>query len=100
LYDKFIFTYIFGSCNFTQDENEGTMETTATSKGQIVIPASIRKQFGIKEGTRIRVEVDDETGKILLLPITSEYVFSLHGRLKGKGLLAELKAEKNREKER
>jgi AbrB family looped-hinge helix DNA binding protein len=75
------------------------METTSTSKGQIVIPASIRKQFGIKEGTRIRVEVDEETGKILLLPITAEYIYGIQGRLKGKGLLAELKAEKKRERE-
>ncbi|NWG75011.1 MAG: AbrB/MazE/SpoVT family DNA-binding domain-containing protein [Rubrivivax sp.] len=29
------------------------METTITSKGQIVIPARIRKNFGIEEGTRI-----------------------------------------------
>jgi AbrB family looped-hinge helix DNA binding protein len=93
-------TYIV--CRFMFELNcmEGKMETTATSKGQIVIPASIRKQFGIKEGTRIRVKVDKDTGKILLLPITPEYIYGLQGRLKGRGLLAELKAEKRREKER
>jgi AbrB family looped-hinge helix DNA binding protein len=76
------------------------METTATSKGQIVIPVSVRKRFGIKEGTRIRVEIDEEQGTITLLPITPEYIRSLKGRLKGKGLLKELMSEKKFEKER
>ena len=50
------------------------METTATSKGQIVIPSSIRQKLGIKEGTRIRIE---ENGKeIILTPLTREYVQS------------------------
>jgi AbrB family looped-hinge helix DNA binding protein len=30
-------------------------ETRATEKGQIVIPAALRKKFGIKKGTRIQV---------------------------------------------
>lgn len=35
------------------------METFATVKGQIVIPSSVRRKFGIKEGTRIQIEVDE-----------------------------------------
>jgi AbrB family looped-hinge helix DNA binding protein len=35
------------------------METTTTAKGQIVIPASIRRRLGIKEGTRIKIEERD-----------------------------------------
>jgi AbrB family looped-hinge helix DNA binding protein len=51
------------------------METTATAKGQIVIPSSIRRRLGIKEGTRIQIE---ENGKeIILKPITRDYVHSL-----------------------
>lgn len=74
------------------------METTATSKGQIVIPSSIRRKFGIKEGTRIQIEVDEEAKEIILTPITREYVHSVRGRFKGKGLLTALMADKKRER--
>lgn len=75
------------------------METTATSKGQIVIPSSIRRKFGIKEGTRIEIEVDEAAKEIILKPITREYVHSLRGKFKGKGLLKALMAEKEKERE-
>ena len=74
------------------------METTATSKGQIVIPASMRKKLGIKEGTRIQIELNEEAKEITLKPITREYVHSLRGKFKGKGLLKALMAEKKKEK--
>ena len=76
------------------------METTATTKGQVVIPSSVRRKLGIKSGTRIRVELDEANGQIILKPITREYIHSLRGRLKGKGLLEELAAEKSKERER
>jgi AbrB family looped-hinge helix DNA binding protein len=75
------------------------VETTATSKGQIVIPSSVRRKFGIKEGTRIQIAVDDDTKEIILTPITRDYVHSLRGKLKGKGLLKALMAEKRKERE-
>jgi AbrB family looped-hinge helix DNA binding protein len=75
------------------------METTATSKGQIVIPSSIRRKFGITEGTRIQINVSDDESEIILTPITREYVQGLRGKLKGKGLLKALMAEKKREKQ-
>jgi AbrB family looped-hinge helix DNA binding protein len=75
------------------------METTATAKGQIVIPSSIRRKFGIKEGTRIQIEVNEKANQIILKPITREYVHSLRGRFRGKGLLKALMAEKKRERE-
>lgn len=75
------------------------METIATSKGQIVIPSSIRRKFGIKEGTRIQIEVNEKANQIILKPITREYVHSLRGKFRGKGLLKALMAEKKREKE-
>jgi AbrB family looped-hinge helix DNA binding protein len=75
------------------------VETTATSKGQIVIPSSIRRKFGIKEGTRIEIEVNENSKEIILKPITREYVHSLRGKYKGKGLLKALMAEKEKEGE-
>lgn len=74
------------------------METTTTTKGQIVIPSSVRRKLGIKTGTRIQVELDEENGQIILKPITREYIHSLRGRFRGKGLLKELMIEKEKEK--
>jgi AbrB family looped-hinge helix DNA binding protein len=70
-----------------------------TVKGQIVIPAKVRRRFGIKEGTRVQVDVDEKAHKIILTPITSEYIRSMQGRYSGKGLLKALAAEKKQEKE-
>ncbi len=75
------------------------METTATSKGQIVIPSSMRKKLGIREGTRIQIELDEDAKEIILTPITRDYVHSLRGRFNGKGLLKALMAEKKKESE-
>ena len=65
---------------------------TVSSKGQIVIPASIRRRLGIKRGTRVLIE--EEADKIILKPITRAYVHSLRGRFKGKGLLKALMADR------
>jgi bifunctional DNA-binding transcriptional regulator/antitoxin component of YhaV-PrlF toxin-antitoxin module len=59
----------------------------------------MRKKLGIKEGTRIQIELNEEANEITLKPITREYVHSLRGKFKGKGLLKALMAEKKMEKE-
>lgn len=58
------------------------MKTTATKKGQIVIPVKLRKKYGIEAGTTIHVE--DKDGEIVLKPITAEYIRGLRGMLKPK----------------
>ena len=74
------------------------MVTTSTVKGQIVIPSSLRRKFGIKEGTRIQIDADEKTHHIILTPITREYIFSLRGKYKGKGLLKTLMDERQKER--
>ncbi len=74
------------------------METIATSKGQIVIPSSIRRKFGITNGTRIQIKLSDDESEIILVPLTREYVHRLSGKFKGKGLLKALITEKKRDK--
>ncbi len=69
------------------------METKATSKGQITIPPEVRQQLGIKDGTHLRVEVNDAK-QIILTPVTREFVRSLRGKYKGKGLMKALMEEK------
>ena len=75
------------------------MDSYMTVKGQIVIPSKIRRKFGIKEGTRVQVEVDEQAHRIILTPVTPDYIQKLRGKYKGKGLLTALAAEKKREKE-
>jgi len=59
----------------------------------------MRKKLGIREGTRIQIELDEDAKEIILTPITRDYVHSLRGRFKGKGLLKALMAEKKKESE-
>ena len=66
--------------------------------GAGVIPAEMRKKLGIKEGTRIQVELDEERNRIYLTPITREYIHSLRGSLKGKGALKFLEEERRKER--
>lgn len=75
------------------------METTLNSKGQILIPAEIRKQLGVKDGTYLLIEVNAVTRQIILTPITREHIHSLRGLDKGKGLMRALMADKKRERE-
>jgi AbrB family looped-hinge helix DNA binding protein len=70
------------------------METKATSKGQITIPSKVRKELGIKDGTILRVDVNEATRQIILTPVTREFVRSLRGKYKGMGLMKALMEEK------
>lgn len=74
------------------------METYATVKGQIVIPASLRRKYGIKNGTKIIVM--DNGDSIILKPVTEQYLKNLQGSLKGKGGLKVLVEERRKDKER
>ncbi|HLA27744.1 MAG TPA: AbrB/MazE/SpoVT family DNA-binding domain-containing protein [Syntrophales bacterium] len=54
-------------------------ESTMTTKGQIVIPAKLRKRYGLTPGTKVYfIERDKE---IMLQPVTKEYLKSVHGML-------------------
>jgi AbrB family looped-hinge helix DNA binding protein len=71
------------------------METYATVKGQIVIPAELRRKYGIKAGTKISVI---DTGEaIVLKPVNEESLKRLQGMLKGQGVLKSLMEERRRD---
>ena len=53
-----------------------------TTKGQVVIPARLRKEFHIENGTRAIVQSTPEG--ILLKPVTKHAVSLLHGIIKRK----------------
>lgn len=58
-----------------------------TVKGVILIPLEIRRKFGLKRRTRVHMDVDEQTRKIVLTPITRKYILSQCGKYKGKNLL-------------
>ena len=55
---------------------------TFTSKGQLVIPAELRRKHGIKAGTKVHF-FEDDLGRIVLVPITEEYIGRVRGMLAG-----------------
>lgn len=75
-----------------------TTFTTVSSKGQVVIPAELRNELGIEPGTRLAIQ--REEGRLILQPITEEFIESLRGCTKGKNLLAAREREHRIEKDR
>jgi len=67
------------------------------TKGQVVIPRRLRKEFEIEEGTKATVVSTPEG--ILLKPITSKFIKSLRGSLKGSGVLKAMMEDRKRERE-
>ena len=59
------------------------METSyVMAKGQLVVPARIRRKFEIKEGARVNFV--EEKGRIILQPVTRDFIESVCGMLKRK----------------
>jgi AbrB family looped-hinge helix DNA binding protein len=68
-----------------------------TSKGQLVIPARLRRRFGIRKGTLVSFLEDN--GRLVVQPVTPEFIRGLRGSLKGepsalKALLEDRKRER------
>ena len=62
--------------------------------GLLSIPITIRRKLGMTARTRVHIAVDEQNCKIVLTPITREYIQSYRGKYKGKDLLKSLAAEK------
>ncbi len=72
------------------------MNGTVSQKGWVVIPAELRKKYGIKPGTRLQFV--DYGGAIELIPVPDNPVEAAAGMLKGgKSLIEALLAEHRRE---
>ena len=78
--------------------------TVISSKGQVVIPAELREQFGLEKGTR--ATWSEERGRLVLTPITKQRLREIRGFLKPapgepsafEGLFEERERERRREK--
>lgn len=59
-----------------------TESAYVTSKGQVVVPARLRRKYGIKEGTRLNFT--EENGRIIVQPVTKEFIDSFCGIFRSK----------------
>jgi AbrB family looped-hinge helix DNA binding protein len=72
--------------------------STVTTKGQLVIPSKLRRKYGIRKGTR--VAMIEEENRIILQPLTRDYIRKLRGSLKGEpSALKFLKEGRKRDRE-
>ena len=66
-------------------------------KGQVVIPRRLRREFEIEEGTRAYV-LSTPQG-ILIKPVTTKFIRSLRGTLKGSGVMKAMMEDRKQERE-
>jgi AbrB family looped-hinge helix DNA binding protein len=75
-----------------------TEVSTVTTKGQLVIPSKLRRKYAIRKGTQVAFV--EEENRLVLQPLTPEFIRSLRGSLKGQpSALKVLRAERKRDRE-
>ncbi len=76
----------------------GVWTSVVTSKGQLVVPASLRRRYGISKGTRLAFL--DEDGRLTIQPINAAFFRSLRGSWQSTPTLGVLLRERKRDKRR
>lgn len=71
------------------------MHSTVSKRGQTVVPAELRKKYGIDEGTTL-AWLDTQQG-IRVFPLPEDPLKALRGSGRGLGSVAEHLSEKNAE---
>ena len=75
-----------------------TEVSTVTTKGQVVIPSKLRRKYAIRKGTQVAFL--EEENRLVLQPLTPEFIHSLRGSLKGEpSALKILLEERKRDRE-
>ncbi len=77
-------------------------KVTLSKKGQISLPAALRRRFGLKQGDRLGIEEKGDT--IVLKPLPEHPLLNMKGKFKAEGqtkltvlLLQERQKERKRE---
>jgi AbrB family looped-hinge helix DNA binding protein len=68
---------------------------TVKAKGQVVIPVDIRRRFRIDEGTRVAFL--EEEGRLVVQPVTDQFIDGMKGVLSGRGLPSRVERSKDRD---
>lgn len=71
---------------------------TVSSKGQLVIPAELRRKYGLKPGARVIISERD--GALVLEPARGAAILSMYGAFKHLPLLEDQRKDKLFEKAR
>jgi AbrB family looped-hinge helix DNA binding protein len=74
-----------------------TQVSTVTTKGQLVIPSKLRRKYSIKKGTQVAFL--EQENRLVLQPLTAEFIRSLRGSLSGEPSALKALLE-NRKRER
>ena len=75
-----------------------TEVSTVTTKGQLVIPAKLRRKYAIRKGTQVAFV--EEKNRLVLQTLTPEFIRSLRGSLKGEPSASKvLREERRRERQ-
>jgi|GraSoi2013_115cm_1033766.scaffolds.fasta_scaffold297615_2 AbrB family looped-hinge helix DNA binding protein len=75
----------------------GTLYSRISGRGQLVIPAKLRKVLGLRPGTQIALKLVG--GAILAQPITEHFIDSIPGSLGGPSLAALREREHRNERQ-
>jgi len=76
-----------------------TAVSTVTTKGQLVIPAKLRRKYAIRKGTQVAFV--EEANRLVLQPLTPEFIRSLRGSLQAEpSAMKILQEERKRDRER
>ena len=74
------------------------LQTLITKRGQTVVPAPIRKKYGIREGDRLVWLDDGESIKVI--PIPRDAIRALRGRGRGEKLVELLLKARQEDRQR
>jgi len=75
-----------------------TEVSAVTTKGQLVIPSKLRRKYAIRKGTQVAFV--EEENRLVLQPLTPEFIRSLRGSLKGEpSAMKILQEERKRDRE-
>ncbi len=74
------------------------VSSVISSKGQIVIPANLRKRYGLKEGSTVVFQED--RGRLVLEPSNHAAIYALQGSLADFPLEPDLAEERQAERKR
>jgi AbrB family looped-hinge helix DNA binding protein len=71
-----------------------TFAHATVKAGRVVIPVDIRRKFQIDKGTRVAFL--EENGRLLLQPLTDEFIDNRKGLLAGRGLPDRVEGNRDR----
>jgi AbrB family looped-hinge helix DNA binding protein len=69
-----------------------------SSKGQLVIPKSVRQELGLEPGDQLHLEIQED--RLILEPVVPSAIDQLYARYAGSDLLANLEREHRKELDR